>query len=128
MALTCSDEQVRSDRIPRLLQQEPYPLRLRLRPLPEFEGSNKSRPDPAMERQVEAFVLAQYAAGRSAPEIAEPTDRSFSAVRNIRGMHGTHRRASGAERYEQSERLSACARCRYVSRAPRCNLRTGPPL
>jgi hypothetical protein len=61
----------------------PYPPRPRLRALPEFAGTAKSRPNPSVQPRVEAFALAQYAAGRSLCEIAELTDRSFSAVGNI---------------------------------------------
>ena len=74
----------------------PYPPRPQLRPLPEFAGTAVSRPDPAVQARVETFVLEQYAAGRSLREIAELTDRSFSAVRNILGKHGVQRRGSGA--------------------------------
>ena len=74
----------------------PYPPRPQLRPLPEFVGTAVPRPDPAVQARVEAFVLEQYAAGRSLREIAELTDRSFSAVRNILAKHGLQRRETGA--------------------------------
>lgn len=74
----------------------PYPPWPQLRPLPEFVGTAVPRPDPVVQARVEAFVLEQYAAGRSLREIAELTDRSFSAVRNILGKHGVCRRGSGA--------------------------------
>ena len=74
----------------------PYPPRPQRRPLPEFVGTAVPRPDPAVQARVERFVLEQYAAGRSLREIAELTDRSFSAVRNILGKHGVRRRATGA--------------------------------
>jgi hypothetical protein len=45
---------------------------------------------------VEASIVEKYAAGRSLPELAELTDRSFSAVRNILARHGVHRRGAGA--------------------------------
>lgn len=61
----------------------PYPPRPQLRPLPEFAGTARPRPDPAVQARVEHFVLDQYSAGRSLREIGELTDRSFSAVRNI---------------------------------------------
>ncbi|WP_442929949.1 helix-turn-helix domain-containing protein [Modestobacter sp. VKM Ac-2979] len=51
-----------------------------------------------MPTRVEAFVLERYAGGRSLREIAELTDRSFSAVRNILDKHGVRRRAAGALR------------------------------
>jgi DNA-binding NarL/FixJ family response regulator len=74
----------------------PYPPWPQLRPLPEFVGTAVPRPDPVVQARVEAFVLEQYAAGRSLREIAELTDRSFSTVRNILGKHGVRRRGSGA--------------------------------
>ena len=74
----------------------PYPPRPQLHPLPEFAGTALSRPDPAVQARVEAFVLEQYAGGRSLREIAELTDRSHSAVRNILDKHGVHRRERGA--------------------------------
>jgi hypothetical protein len=49
-----------------------------------------------MQARVEAFVLEQYAAGRSFRELAELTDRSFSAVRNMLHKHEIQRRTSGA--------------------------------
>jgi hypothetical protein len=76
----------------------PYPPRPQLRPLPEFAGTAVSRPDLVVQARVEAFVLEQYAVGRSLREIAELTDRSFSAVRNILDKHGVRRRERGAQR------------------------------
>src|SRR4051812_15118502 len=58
----------------------------------EFVGTAKSRPDQVVQPRVEAFVVMQYRAGRSLREIAELTDRSFSAVRNILRRHGIARR------------------------------------
>jgi hypothetical protein len=52
--------------------------------LPEFRGTASPRPDPAVQARVEAFIVEQYEAGRSLRQLAELTDRSFSAVRNIR--------------------------------------------
>lgn len=49
-----------------------------------------------MQARVEAFIVEQYTAGRSLRQLAEVTDRSFSAVRNIRAKHGVHRRSAGA--------------------------------
>ena len=74
----------------------PYPPRPQLRPLAEFAGTALSRPDPAVQGRVEAFVLEQYAGGRSLREIAELTDRSHSAVRNILDKHDVRRRERGA--------------------------------
>lgn len=66
----------------------PYPSRPRLRPLPQFAGTATSRPSPELLERLVAFVLAEYAAGRSLREIAGLTDRSFSAVRNILASRG----------------------------------------
>jgi hypothetical protein len=74
----------------------PYPPRPQLRPLPEFAGTAVPRPDPAVQARVEAFVLEQYAGGRSLREIAELTDRSHGGVRNILDRHGVQRRFAGA--------------------------------
>src|SRR5687768_11382194 len=74
----------------------PYPPRPQLQPLPEFAGTASSRPDPAVQARVEAFIVEQYLAGRSLRELSELTDRSFSAVRNILGKHGVRRRGAGA--------------------------------
>ncbi|WP_169064427.1 helix-turn-helix domain-containing protein [Geodermatophilus dictyosporus] len=51
-----------------------------------------------MQAQVERFVIEQYASGRSLRELAELTDRSFSAVRKILDRHGVRRRGVGAAR------------------------------
>jgi hypothetical protein len=74
----------------------PYLPRPQLRPLTEFVGNAVPRPDPAVQARFERFVQEQYAAGRSLRELAELTDRSFSAVRNMLDRHGVRRRASGA--------------------------------
>ena len=67
-----------------------------MRPLPEFAGRASPRPDPVVQARVKRFVLEEYAAGRSLREIAELTDRSFSAVRNILNKRGMRRRERGA--------------------------------
>ena len=74
----------------------PYPSRPRREPLAQFRGTATSRPDPELLERLVAYVLAQYAAGLSLREIAEDTDRSFSAVRNILASRGVPRRGSGA--------------------------------
>ena len=74
----------------------PYPPRPQLRPLTEFAGTASPRPNPEMQARVEAFIVEQYAAGRSLRQLAELTDRSFSAVRNILNKRGVHRRGAGA--------------------------------
>jgi hypothetical protein len=74
----------------------PYPPRPHLRPRPEFAGSASPRPNQEVQARVEAFIVEQYAAGRSLRQLAELTDRSFSAVRNILNRRGVHRRGAGA--------------------------------
>lgn len=54
-----------------------YPPRPELRPLPEFAGTASPRPDPMVQARVEAFIVEQYAAGRSLRQLAELTGRSF---------------------------------------------------
>lgn len=69
-------------------------------------GHRRPRPNPQVQARVEAFMVEQYAAGRSLRQLAELTDRSFSAVRNILNRRGVHRRGAGAEalREPRSER------------------------
>jgi hypothetical protein len=74
----------------------PYPPRPQLDPLPEFAGTASPRPDPGVQQRVERYIVKSYEAGRSLRELAELTDRSFSAVRNILDKHGVRRRDSGA--------------------------------
>jgi hypothetical protein len=74
----------------------PCPPRPRLRPLPEFAGTASPQPNLEVQARVEAFIVEQYAAGRSLRQLAELTDRSFSAVHNIRNRRGVHRRGVGA--------------------------------
>ena len=74
----------------------PYPPRPQLQPRSQFAGTAVPRPDPAVQARVEAFVLEQYAGGRSLREIAELTDRSHGGVRNILDKYGVRRRAVGA--------------------------------
>nr|WP_246405571.1 helix-turn-helix domain-containing protein [Modestobacter versicolor] len=64
----------------------------------EFAGTATSRPEPRIQALVEEFVIEQYRDGRSLREIAELTDRSHSAVRNILDKHGVHRRGRGASK------------------------------
>jgi hypothetical protein len=64
----------------------------------EYRGSASPRPDVVVQARVERFIVEQYTAGRSLRELAELTDRSFSAVRNILDKHGVRRCAVGAAR------------------------------
>lgn len=88
----------------------PYPPRPQLRPLPAFAGTASPRPNAAVQARVEAFIVAQYAAGRSLRELSELTDRSFSAVRNILDRRGVHRRAAGAGPLQRQEGAGQPAR------------------
>jgi hypothetical protein len=72
--------------------------------LPEFRGTTSPRPDPAAKARVEAFIVEQYEAGRSLRQLAELTDRSFSAVRNIVTRRSVHRRSTGATVLRESRR------------------------
>jgi len=56
----------------------PYRPRPQLHPLPAFAGTARTGtvPSQRLQAQLEAFVLAQYAAGRSLRQIAELIDRS----------------------------------------------------
>jgi hypothetical protein len=92
----------------------PYPPRPQLRPLPEFAGTALSRPDSAVQVRVERFVLQQYVAGRSLRELAELTDRSHSAVRNILDKHGV-RRGAAVVPCRGPGRAVTCARCGHKS-------------
>jgi hypothetical protein len=78
----------------------PYPSRPQLRPLPEFRGTavggRRPKEQDAAHQQLVRYVVDQYAAGRSLRQIAELTDRSFSAIRSILDRAGVRRRNSGA--------------------------------
>ncbi len=71
-----------------------YPPRPQRKAMPQFTGTNQSgaRVDP----ELVAFVVARYNAGQSLREIAELTDRTHSAVRNILQRAAVHRRGPGA--------------------------------
>jgi hypothetical protein len=43
----------------------PYPARRTYAALPAFAGSASPRPDPAVQAQVEAYIVEQYGLGRS---------------------------------------------------------------
>jgi hypothetical protein len=68
----------------------PYPPRPQLRPLPAFAGTARTGtvPSQRLQAQLEAFVLAEYGAGRSLRQIAELIDRSPTAVRRVLDKHG----------------------------------------
>jgi hypothetical protein len=64
--------------------------------LTQFAGTAGPRPDPAIQAQVEDYIVEQYALGRSLRDLAALTDRSFSAVRNILAKRHVTRREPGA--------------------------------
>ncbi len=70
------------------------PPRPQLRPLPTFAGTARTGTVPSTERQaqLEAFVVAQYAAGRSLRQIAALVDRSPTAFRRVLDKHRVPRR------------------------------------
>jgi hypothetical protein len=72
----------------------PYPPRPHLKPLPQFAGGG--RPGVAADATLKRFVIEQYRDGRSLREIAELTNRSFGACRNILQRAGELRRGVGA--------------------------------
>ena len=73
----------------------PYPPRPTLRPLPEFTGTRDSA-HPQLQARLEAFIVAAYNGGRSLREVAEPVDRSQTAVRKAFEKHQVPRRPAGA--------------------------------
>ncbi len=81
----------------------PYESRPRLEPLPEFVGT--ARPGLCAPPGLVEFVLTAYGAGRSLREIAELTDRTYGAVRNILDRAGVARRPAGAPRLAMGERI-----------------------
>jgi hypothetical protein len=71
-----------------------YPPRPTLRPLPEFAGT--AIPGARASTALIAYVVNEYLGGRSLRQLAELTDRSHCAVRNILQRAGGYRRATGA--------------------------------
>lgn len=47
---------------------------------------------------METYIVERYQAGASLRVLAEETDRSFSAIRNILNRRGVQRRGTGAPR------------------------------
>jgi len=73
----------------------PYPSRRRREPRPTFRGT--ARPGIYADAELKSFVIEQYVdSGKSLREIAELTDRSFSAIRTILERAGHLRRGAGA--------------------------------
>lgn len=79
----------------------PYPGRPVRRPLERFAGTG-GHGGAAADAALVAFVLEEYAAGRSLREIAELTDRSHSAVRYLLDRRGVLRRGRGARPLDEA--------------------------
>lgn len=109
-----------------------YPSRPSLEPLPQFAGTATSSPNPEFLERLVAFVLEQYVVhDRSLREIAELTDRSFSAIRNILDRRGVHRRPPGAAREPQlttTPNVRLNARPQAVGAAAHVQLNRTPPI
>lgn len=56
-----------------------------------FAGTVSPRLDPAVQAQVETYIVEQYALGRSLRVLAEETGRGFSALRKTLNRRGTPR-------------------------------------
>jgi hypothetical protein len=76
----------------------PYPPRPQLRAQSWAAGTARSGTTAAgdVQARLEAFVVAQYHAGRSLREIADLVDRSQTAIRRVLDKHGVRRRPAGA--------------------------------
>lgn len=74
----------------------PYPGRKVHDTLPEFVGTNGTRPTPGQRARLIEFVTREYQAGRSLRELAELTGRTQTAVRRALDEAGVRRRGSGA--------------------------------
>jgi hypothetical protein len=65
---------------------------------PEFRGAASPRPDPQLQQRVETYIVERHQTGASLRVLAEETDRSFSAIRNILDRRGVRRRGTGEPR------------------------------
>ncbi|WP_425576865.1 helix-turn-helix domain-containing protein [Nocardioides conyzicola] len=74
----------------------PYPSRPVLEPLPQFVGTNTTRPTANQRAELVAYVAKEYQAGRSLRELAELTARTQTAVRRALDCSGVRRRPRGA--------------------------------
>ena len=73
-----------------------YPSRPTLRVLPQFDGTNSTRPTREQRRALVEYIAREYAAGRSLRELAELTGRTQTAVRRALDEAGVTRRGRGA--------------------------------
>jgi Helix-turn-helix domain len=64
--------------------------------LPQFAGTNGSRPTAEQRAELLAFVAKEYPAGRSLRELAELTGRTQTAIRRALDELGVPRRGPGA--------------------------------
>ena len=64
--------------------------------LPQFTGTNVTRPTAEQRAELLAFVAEEYPAGRSLRELAELTGRTQSAIRRALDQLGVRRRGRGA--------------------------------
>ena len=74
-----------------------YPSRPTLRVLPQFAGTNGTRPTREQRRALVEYVAREYEAGRSLRELAELTGRTQTAVRRALDEAGVRRRGRGAQ-------------------------------
>jgi hypothetical protein len=73
-----------------------YPSRKIHDVLPQFTGTNVTRPTAEQRAELLAFVAREYPAGRSLRELAELTGRTQTAVRKALDELGIPRRGRGA--------------------------------
>lgn len=64
--------------------------------LPQFAGTNVTRPTAKQRVELLAFVAKEYPAGRSLRELAELTGRTQTAIRRALDELGVSRRGRGA--------------------------------
>lgn len=76
----------------------PYPSRPVVEVLPEFVGTNSTRPTAEQRARLLEFVAREYGAGRSLRELAELTGRTQTAIRRALDQAGVERRGRGASR------------------------------
>jgi hypothetical protein len=75
-----------------------YSSRPALTVLPQFVGTNTTRPTPQQRAVLVDFVGREYRAGRSLRELGELTGRSQTAIRGALDDAGVPRRPRGAYR------------------------------
>ena len=73
-----------------------YPGRKVHAVLPQFRGTNSTRPSAQQRAQLMEFVAREYVAGHSLRELAELTGRTQSAIRRALDQAHVPRRGRGA--------------------------------